>query len=118
MKPESVEDLLFRDLAVEMIAPKRQYAFHSVRGWLFDFAYPPLLLAIEVEGKGRHQTDKGCREDAEKHNAALALGWKVLRYPASSIRTNKRRERIVEQIKRIVCDVVCEESDAVVLVGD
>ena len=111
-------DLLFADLCREVAEPKREYRFQSVNRWRFDFAYPPLLLAIEVDGKGRHQTDAGTREDLQKHNAATELGWKVLHYPARSVATHKRRERIVEQIKRIVCGVECEESAAIVLNGD
>ncbi len=114
----SAADLLFADLCREVAEPKREYAFHSVKNWRFDFAYPPLLLAIEVDGKGRHQTDAGRTEDMQKHNAACELNWKVLHYPASRVSTHKRRERIVEQIKRIVCGVECEESAAVVLSGE
>ena len=51
-------------------------------------------------------------------NAATELGWKVLKYPAGSVTTHKRRARIVEQIKRIVCGVQCEDSSACVLTGE
>ena len=111
-------DLLFADLTRDVAEPKREYAFHGVKQWRFDFAYPPLLLAIEVDGRGRHQTTKGFQEDCQKTNAAIEAGWKVLRYPTVSVNCHKRRARIVEQIKRIVCGVECEESAAVVLVGE
>lgn len=116
-KPKA-DDLLFADLIAEQMEPKREYAFHGHRQWKFDLAYPSLLLAIEIEGRGRHQTPAGFADDCQKYNAALALGWKVLRYPYSYVATNKRRARIVEQVKRIVCGVECEASDAVVLVGE
>ena len=116
-KPKAV-DLLFADLCSEQMEPKREYAFHSFRRYRFDFAYPPLLLAIEVDGRGRHQTEKGEREDQQKLNAAVESGWKVLRYPARSIECKKRRERIVEQVKRIVCGISDEQEASIVLSGD
>lgn len=112
------DELLMTDLQVAGIEPVREFMFHSERAWRFDFAYPPLLLAIEVDGRGRHQTPKGYMEDAQKLNAAIELGWRVLRYPTRAVTTNKRRARIVEQINRIVCGVQCEDSAACVLVGE
>jgi len=62
----------------------REYRFHPVRRWRFDFAWPDtevapgFRLAIEVEGMGgRHQTNKGFRQDIEKYTAALNEGWIV-----------------------------------------
>lgn len=112
------EELLFNDLTAEGMPPVLGHMFHGERGWKFDMCYPPLLLAIEVDGRGRHQTPKGFMGDCEKTNAAVELGWKVLRYPTVSVRTHKRRARIVEQIKRIVCGVQCEDSSGCVLTGE
>lgn len=116
-KPNA-EDMLYDDLLAEGMPPVRQHVFHGEKLWRFDFAYPPLMLAIEVDGRGRHQTDKGRTEDCDKLNAASELGWKILRYPAGRITVRKRRERIVEQIKRCVCGISCEISSACVLVGE
>ena len=67
------------DLKVE-----REYRFHPTRKWRFDFAFPSEKLAIEIEGGmatyGAHQRPKGFAEDCEKYNAAVKLGWRVLRY--------------------------------------
>ncbi len=63
----------------------REHVFHPKRGWRFDFAWPELKLAVELDGRGRHQTVKGTRGDCEKLNAAVILGWRVLRYPATDI---------------------------------
>ncbi len=63
----------------------REHRFHPMRKWRFDFAWPNLKLAVELDGRGRHQTVKGAREDCAKHNAAVILGWRVLRYPATDI---------------------------------
>jgi very-short-patch-repair endonuclease len=64
----------------------REYRFHPVRRWRFDFAFPSVRLAVEVDGRGRHQTAKGVSADCEKMNEALRMGWRVLRFPAGEKR--------------------------------
>lgn len=66
-----------------MPAPVREYRFHPVRKWRLDFAWPDIRLGIEIDGRGRHQTVAGVRSDCEKHNEALKMGWRVLRFPAT-----------------------------------
>lgn len=65
---------------------QKEFRFHPVRKWRFDFAIPEIKLAIEYEGiiadKSRHTNIKGYTEDANKYNEAQKLGWKVLRYTA------------------------------------
>jgi very-short-patch-repair endonuclease len=61
----------------------REYQFHPTRRWRFDFASPSLMVAVEIEGRGRHQTIAGVRADCEKYNTAAALGWRVFRFPAT-----------------------------------
>jgi hypothetical protein len=112
------EQLLLDDLTAAGFTPEIGHQFYSERGWRFDFAYPSVSLAIEVDGKGRHQTDAGRISDDQKINCAIELGWKVLRYPTSRVRVHKRRARIVEQIKRILCGVSSPEDAEIVLVGD
>ncbi len=72
--------------------PEREYKFHDTRRWRFDFAWPEIKLAVEVEGQGRHQTFVGFRRDCDKYNAALALGWRVLRFPAADFKPSKSRQ--------------------------
>lgn len=61
----------------------REHRFHPTRRWRFDFCWPSKLVALEIDGRGRHQTPKGVRDDCEKLAAACALGWRVLRFPAT-----------------------------------
>ena len=61
------------------------------RQWRFDFCFPEQRLAVEVEGgvwsNGRHNRGKGFIADCEKYNAALLLGWRVLRIPSPWVRS-------------------------------
>lgn len=83
----------------------REYSFHPKRKWRFDFAIgedpSQFLLAIEVEGGihsgGRHVRGKGYTDDLIKYNAAVLLGWRVLRYTTSQVDM-----QIIEDIKRLM----------------
>jgi hypothetical protein len=65
-----------------------EHKFHPTRRWKFDFAWPHLMIAAEVEGgvfiRGRHTTGKGFVADCEKYNEATALGWSVYRLPVAT----------------------------------
>lgn len=114
------EELLFKDLQAIGLEPRVGYQFHDYRDWAFDLAWPVegVKLAVEIDGRGRHQRAQGERRDCQKHNAALEDGWRVLRYPASSVATAKRRALIVEQIRRVLCGAPCPHSASYVLDGD
>lgn len=64
--------------------PEREYRFHPTRKWRFDFAWHDLRVAVEIDGavfsSGRHSTGIGIHNDMDKHNAAVAGGWRVLRF--------------------------------------
>lgn len=68
-------------LGVDLIP---EFKFHPKRKWRFDYALPEMKLAIECEGgiwtNGRHTRGKGYKNDMEKYNEAVKLGWKLLRY--------------------------------------
>ncbi|MCD8295569.1 MAG: endonuclease domain-containing protein [Clostridia bacterium] len=61
----------------------KEYRFHPVRKWRFDYALPRHKIALEVEGGvwtgGRHTSSKGFLGDMEKYNTATLMGWRVLR---------------------------------------
>ena len=63
---------------------EREYRFHAVRKWRFDFAWPTRKVAVEIEGgswsHGRHTRGSGFAQDCEKYNAAVLDGWRVLRF--------------------------------------
>ncbi len=61
-----------------------EYRFHPIRRWRFDFAFPSVKLAVEVDGRGHFQGGKV--GDYERQNMAVAMGWRVLRFPSSQKR--------------------------------
>jgi very-short-patch-repair endonuclease len=83
-----------------LAAPERDYVFHPERAWQMDFAWPAIKLCVELDGRGRHQTVDGVRKDCEKHNEAVRLGWRVLRFPS----TDKAE---VDQWVEFVVEVMC-----------
>jgi very-short-patch-repair endonuclease len=66
--------------------PEHPFASDWGRRWRFDFAWPDLRLAVEVDGGiwipggGRHNRGAGYEADVEKLNVAVILGWRLLRF--------------------------------------
>mgnify|MGYP001577975726 FL=1 len=83
-----IEELAM-DLTAAGIPFEREYRFAGPRKLRADFYVRPDLL-IEVEGGswsgGRHVSGVGYRNDCEKYNAAVLLGWRVLRFTADMVR--------------------------------
>jgi very-short-patch-repair endonuclease len=94
-------------------APVREFRFHPVRKWRFDFCWPDKKLAVEIEGaiwvRGRHTRGSGFAQDAEKYNAAALAGWRVLRFTGAQVE-NGEACRMVEQVLEIG-DSPAGESD-------
>ena len=61
----------------------KEFQFHPTRRWRFDYAFPSMKVAVEVDGGvwtgGRHINPAGYVGDMEKLNNAASLGWLVLR---------------------------------------
>jgi len=81
--------------------PETELVFHPKRKWRFDYAWPDQKVALEIEGgvytRGRHTRGKGYENDMRKYNAALLLGWKVLR--ASTGMAPEIRDLLVAALK-------------------
>lgn len=67
-----------------------EVSFHPERKWRFDFAWPEIAVAMEIEGgvfqkKGGHTTGSGYTKDCEKYNEAIYLGWTILRFTTAQV---------------------------------
>ena len=112
-----LEEALSHQIAVlNLPAPVREYRFAAelvgtqkgvrarlvnagLKDWRFDFAWPDLMIAVEVEGitrwgrnkngsmkLGRHQTSTGMEGDLRKYDKAMGLGWTVYRCSGSMVK--------------------------------
>lgn len=84
---------------------EKEWKFHPVRKWRFDYSIPKYKIAIEIDGGvwtyGRHNRSAGYLADMEKFNAAAALGWVVLKFTPQQQYTRKTLEIIRQTIKTI-----------------
>ncbi|MFB6453740.1 hypothetical protein ACE38W_00590 [Chitinophaga sp. Hz27] len=80
----------------------KEYRFHPVRKFRFDFAVPDLKIGIEYEGlmseKSGHTTLTGYTKDTEKYNLAAAEGWRAIRF------TVKNYIQVIEQLEKLISD--------------
>lgn len=102
--PQKITDLFTTlcksDLRVECV---KEYRFHPVRRWRFDYAIPSHKIALEVEGGvwtgGRHTSPKGFLGDIEKYNTATLLGWRVFRTTPDALLTSATLKLIRQAIQ-------------------
>ena len=81
---------------------KPEYIFYTGRRWRIDFAIVELKIGIEIEGgvgtNGRHTRGKGFIDDIEKYNAAVTLGWAILRFTPQDL----NKITTFETVKKVV----------------
>lgn len=104
---------LWRGMCAMLPEPEHNYHFTEERGWHFDFAWPDVKLAVEIEGAGprglgRHQRPEGFRRDAEKYREAAKLGWRVLRYTGAEIR--ERPIQIIEEVADVLEELLATDQ--------
>lgn len=85
---------------------EREFVFHPTRKWRFDFAWPAVKIAVEIDGgvhdganRGYHNRKGGFEKDAEKLNEAALLGWRCIRLTGPMIQPSMLG-RIAEEVKR------------------
>lgn len=86
---------------------EREYEFAKPeRKWRFDFSWVDALVAVELEGGvysgGRHTRGAAFVADCDKYNHAAALGWTVLRYTASHLKSQP--VQVIEQVRQVIAD--------------
>ena len=84
------------------VACEKEFKFHPVRKWRFDYAIPEHKIALEVEGGvwtgGRHTSPKGFLGDIEKYNTATLMGWRVFRTTPDEL----YRKKTIDLIKTAI----------------
>lgn len=94
--------LLWHIRAANLPEPAKEHRFHPTRMWRFDFAWPDLMVAMEVDGVthlgGRHQRPAGYTNDARKYNAAIEAGWKLYRVTQDMV----RRGEAIALLERVI----------------
>lgn len=83
---------------------EREYPFLRDRKFRFDFAWPAVHVAVEMEGGiwvgGSHTRGPRYRSDCEKYNLATLAGWRVLRYTTNDIRS--RPFQVVQEVRCLI----------------
>jgi hypothetical protein len=103
--PEPVRELRF---AAEHVGKgpglRERLKAAGLKDWRFDFCWPDLMLACEVEGgtwvSGRHNRGAGFEADAIKYGEAMRLGWAVYRCTTGIIKSGQAVELIEALIKQ------------------
>lgn len=84
---------------------EREYVFAKPRRYRFDFAWPELRIAVELEGgiwsNGRHTRGQGYESDCRKYNLAQCLGWVVLRYTRGMVESGEAIRDLQELINSL-----------------
>jgi very-short-patch-repair endonuclease len=62
-----------------------------------DFAYPDVLLGIEVGGKGSHIGPAAEERDSRRHNRLTALGWRMLYFGWNDV--VKRPDYVIRSVR-------------------
>lgn len=83
----------------------KEFEFSPDRKWRLDFAWPDLKVGVEIDGFGfGHQAQQCMAEDNEKANAAVELGWRVLRFNSRQLGSKRGVYEAVEQVCQIISE--------------
>ena len=99
------DELLFHLRASDLPTPVREHLFAKSIGrrWRLDFAWPDVLIGVEVEGgtwvAGRHSRGAGFEQDCEKYNEAAVLGWAILRFTGKMIHSGAALDTITRLLQ-------------------
>ena len=82
--------------------PFREWQFDAERKFRFDFAWPYIHVAVEIEGgiwiRGRHTRGGSFERDCRKYNLAASQKWFVFRFSPGMVESGEA----VEFMKRIM----------------
>lgn len=105
LNSSELELVMLVDLRSLGLEPVREYKFHPIRNWRFDFAFPDARIAIEIEGgthanwyRSRHVSASGYAEDCDKYNEASLAGWTLLRFTSHQVGTRKSIRQVTRAL--------------------
>jgi very-short-patch-repair endonuclease len=95
---------IMRELHPELMASAElEHKFDPRRNWRFDFSWPTVKVAIEIDGFGwGHQSQKGMSQDNEKANRGVELGWRIFRYNSRDLGSIESIRKAVEQVSEFI----------------
>jgi hypothetical protein len=92
--------------------PVTEFKFDETRLWRFDYAWELgwpkredltdtnyAKVAVELDGRGRHQTPAGYAADCEKINAAQIQGWIVIKIPTRYVASDEFMVQLFDALK-------------------
>ena len=86
-------ELDFMIKAENLPVPQREFRFCRDRKFRFDFAWPILRIAVEVQGGlwiiGRHNRPSAMDSEYEKLNLATLYGWRMFLFTPRMIRSGE-----------------------------
>ncbi|MFM5140734.1 hypothetical protein [Aeromonas caviae] len=81
-----------------------ELAFHPVRRWRFDHAWPTHMIAVEIHGGvhsgGHHVSADGFINDRHKMNEAVLMGWHVIEVTTDDVRNGNLEEWLTQAFER------------------
>ena len=77
-----------------------EHIFARPRRFRFDIAWVGPMIAVEINGRGRHQSWTGYTTDLEKMRIATKAGWRVLQYTADDARN--RLGMIADDVRELL----------------
>lgn len=103
MRSSLGEETLAQHLKAYKIPFEREYRFHPVRKWRFDFLIGN-TIAAEIEGgtwvNGAHGRGKHYQGDCIKYNEAAIMGFKVLRFTTDMVTSGEAIDTIKRALAR------------------
>lgn len=94
---EEMMELQIRAIGLPQPVAQLMFAKSIKRKWLFDFSWPEIMFAVEVQGgqwrrKGAHNTGTAMNRDCEKLANAVIMGWTVLQVTGDQVRNGQAIE--------------------------
>lgn len=99
--PESVARVLFTEAGLP--APETQFVVRRADGTFAgraDFAWPEVLLIVEIDGFAWHSSQDALQSDHDRQNDFELAGYTVLRFTAKDVRERPGK------VTRLVCEAL------------